>query len=159
MKDNIKIGLLGLGTIGSGVAKILTERVEVIHSRVKCPLSLAQAADLDESKKSCLPDPSVFTTDARSVIESPDIDIIIELIGGETPAKDFIREAITIIIATVVRDLKGVGMNGGVPVVAVVAPAVLVNVPVPAVIVIATNNAVRILWCIVVTASTPRTNK
>lgn len=94
MKDRINIGLIGLGTIGGGVAKILSDKAESITKQVGAPLILRTVADLDETRKSSLPDPSVFTTDAKSILDDPDIDIVIELIGGETPAKDFIQQAI-----------------------------------------------------------------
>ena len=94
MKDKINIGLIGLGTIGGGVAKILQEKADSITKQVGIPLALRTVADLDDTRKESLPDPSVFTTDARSILEDPEIDIVIELIGGENPAKDFIEEAI-----------------------------------------------------------------
>lgn len=94
MKDRINIGLIGLGTIGGGVARILDDKSQSITKQVGIPLILSKVADLDESRKGSLPDPSVFTTDARSILDDPEIDIVIELIGGETPAKDFIQEAI-----------------------------------------------------------------
>lgn len=94
MKDKIRIGLIGLGTIGGGVARILNDKAESITRQVGIPLVLSKVADLDESRKQSLPDPSVFTTDAQSLLNDPDIDIVIELIGGENPARTFIQEAI-----------------------------------------------------------------
>jgi len=93
-RGSINIGLIGLGVIGSGVVKILNEKADRITRQVGTHLVLKSAADLDESRKDTLSDSSVFTTDALSLIENPDIDIVIELIGGETPAKDYIKEAI-----------------------------------------------------------------
>ena len=94
VKDKINIGLIGLGTIGGGVAKILHDKADSITKQVGIPLVLRRVADLDDTRKDSLPDPGVFTTDARSILEDPEIDIVIELIGGEKPAKDFIEEAI-----------------------------------------------------------------
>lgn len=94
MKDRINIGLIGLGTIGGGVAKILNEKAGPITKQVGTPLTLRSVADLDETRKASLPDPSVFTTNVQNIFDDPDIDIVIELIGGETPAKTFIQEAI-----------------------------------------------------------------
>ncbi|MDY6892634.1 MAG: homoserine dehydrogenase [Chloroflexota bacterium] len=93
-RKSINIGLIGLGVIGSGVARILSEKSEFITRQVGIPLVLNRVADLIESRKESLPDPGIFTTDARSILEDPDIDIVIELIGGEIPAKDFINEAL-----------------------------------------------------------------
>jgi homoserine dehydrogenase len=91
----VGVGLLGLGVIGSGVAKILNEKAKDITKQVGLPLVLRRVADLDETKRdSSLIDPTIFTTDARNVIDDPNVDIVVELIGGESPAKDFIREAI-----------------------------------------------------------------
>jgi homoserine dehydrogenase len=94
MKESINIGLIGLGTIGGGVARILHEKADVITRQVGIPLILRSVADLDETRKSLLPDPSVFTTNTKSIFDDPEIDIVIELIGGVTPAKNFIQEAI-----------------------------------------------------------------
>ncbi len=93
-KDSIKIGLIGLGTIGGGVARILHEKAGFITRQLGVPLILAKVADLDESRKQSLPDPGVFTTDANSIFDDPDIDIVIELIGGEKPARDFMERAL-----------------------------------------------------------------
>ena len=95
MRNGISIGLIGLGTIGSGVAKTLTQKADVITKQVGIPLVLRRVADLDETRKeSPLIDPQIFTTDARNILEDPEIDIVIELIGGEIPAREYIREAI-----------------------------------------------------------------
>ncbi len=94
MKNSVNIGLIGLGTIGGGVARILNEKADSITKQVGTPLILRSVADLDETRKESLPEPSVFTTDTQSIFDDPDIDIVIELIGGETPAKNFIQEAI-----------------------------------------------------------------
>lgn len=94
MKDSINIGLIGLGTIGGGVARILHEKAGFITKQLGVPLILAKVADLDESRKRSLPDPNVFTTDANNILDNPDIDIVIELIGGEKPARDFIERAL-----------------------------------------------------------------
>ncbi len=94
MRSSIGIGLIGLGTIGGGVARILHDKADFITKQLGTPLVLKTVADLDESRKDSLPDPGVFTTDANALLENPEIDIVIELIGGEKPAKDFIEKAI-----------------------------------------------------------------
>ena len=91
----INIGLLGCGTVGTGVAKILIENKDLISSRVGAILNLKSVADIDiTSDRGLKFDKGVMTTDSDKVVTDPDIDIILEMIGGETIAKDFILKAI-----------------------------------------------------------------
>ncbi len=89
------IGLLGLGTVGSGVLKGLQENGEVLAERLGAKLVVRKIADIDLSKaKNLNIDPAIMTTDAYSVINDPKIDIIVELIGGMGPAKEFILKSL-----------------------------------------------------------------
>lgn len=91
----IKIGILGLGTVGTGVARMLEEEKDLISSKLGAELEIAKIADLDIEKDRGLTIPRHrLTTDVYSVIDDPDIDIIIELIGGETFAKECFERAI-----------------------------------------------------------------
>ncbi len=94
MKDRIAVGLIGFGTVGTGVAKVLTTNAGVIRQRLGVPLTLAKVADLDlaTDRGITLP-PRVLTANAREVIDDPAIEIVIELIGGYDPAKRFLLEA------------------------------------------------------------------
>ena len=94
MKSRVTVGLIGFGTVGGGVAKILFENAEVIRQRVGVPIDLVRIADLDitTDRGLSLPD-GVLTMDAQSVLQDPDIDIVVELIGGYDPAKHFILTA------------------------------------------------------------------
>ena len=91
----INIGLLGFGTVGSGVAKLLIENKELLTARVGAHLNLKWVADIDtETDRGIrLPD-GVFINDAQRVVCDPEIDIVIEMIGGEGIAKDFMQKAI-----------------------------------------------------------------
>ena len=91
----IQVGLLGFGTVGSGVAKILLENKDVITGRLGAEVNLKWVADLDltTDRGVALPD-GVLISNAMKVLEDPDIDIIVETIGGETNAKKFILKAI-----------------------------------------------------------------
>jgi len=91
----INIGLLGCGTVGAGVAKLLIENKQLLNARVGADLNLKWVADIDiETVRGVqLPD-GVFINDARKVVDDPDTDIIIEMIGGEGIAKDLILKAI-----------------------------------------------------------------
>ncbi len=91
----INIGLLGFGTVGAGVAKILIENADLISSRVGAVLNLKYVADIDvETDRGILLDDGVLITDAHKVADDPDIDIIVEMIGGEGIAKELILKAI-----------------------------------------------------------------
>lgn len=94
-KESIGIGLLGLGVVGGGVAKALVERAEAIATQVGCPLRLRKVLEKDLAKtRASKMAPDLFTTDPAEVIGDPEIDIIIEALGGERPAQDFINEAL-----------------------------------------------------------------
>ena len=86
----IGIGLLGLGTIGSGVFKALAEKEQVIAEAAGAPVVLRKVLE----KRPVDIEPSLLTTDFQQVVSHPDIDIVIELLGGEHPAVDFIRESL-----------------------------------------------------------------
>ena len=87
----IHIGLLGFGVVGAGVAKLLKEKKELLESRIGACLNLKTIADLDiTTDRGVDLTGTQLTTDAMSVINDPDIDIIVELIGGQTVARDFI---------------------------------------------------------------------
>jgi homoserine dehydrogenase len=94
MKE-IQVGLLGCGTVGTGVAKLLIDSSQVIGARLGANLNLKWVADIDiETDRGIQFNEGVLTTDANSVVNDPDIDIIIEMIGGEEIAKEFILKAI-----------------------------------------------------------------
>ena len=95
MKSKIGVGLIGLGTVGSGVVKLLRENAEVISRRLGAEVSLVKAADLDASRAKVLNiSKNIYTKDAREVINDAGVDVVIELIGGYKPAKEFILSAI-----------------------------------------------------------------
>ena len=91
----INVGLLGCGTVGTGVAKLLVDSSQVIGARLGATLNLKAVADIDlETDRGIQFSEGVLTTDANSVVNDPDIDIIIEMIGGERIAKELILKAI-----------------------------------------------------------------
>ena len=95
MKKGINIGLLGFGTVGTGVVRLLLENKAIIDSRIGVPLNLKYIADVDlERDRGIDFDRTILTSDAAKVVDDPDIDIIIEMIGGETIAKDIMLKAI-----------------------------------------------------------------
>lgn len=95
MKKQINMGLLGFGTVGTGVVKMLLENKDIIDARVGCPLNLKYIADIDmERDRGISIDKDILTTDGLQVVNDPDVDIIIEMIGGEDVAKELILTAI-----------------------------------------------------------------
>lgn len=91
----IQVGLLGCGTVGTGVAKLLLERPEVISARLGAELVLRRVADIDTARDRGLRFPEgVLVSDARKVLDDPEIAIVVEMIGGTGVAREFILEAI-----------------------------------------------------------------
>ena len=94
MKE-IKVGLIGFGTVGSGVARILQRNSRLIEKHMGARLVLKRIADVDlQTDRGVKLKPSVLTPRAEEVIRDPEIDIVMELIGGIEPAKTFILRAI-----------------------------------------------------------------
>jgi len=95
VRGPVRIGLIGFGTIGTGVVKVLRSHRAEIARRVGRPLDVVAIADLDTTTDRGIPAaPARLTSDARAVIGDPDIPIIIELIGGYEPARRFVLAAI-----------------------------------------------------------------
>ena len=94
--NEVRIGLLGLGTVGAGVVKILQTRRQMLEERAGARLSLAAIADADLTRPregldlGALP----MVGDAARVLEDPTIQIVVELIGGLEPARTFILRAL-----------------------------------------------------------------
>lgn len=94
-KKTINVGLLGFGTIGTGVVRLLQKNAEVIAHRSGVNLQLMRIADLDTTSDRGVSLPEgMLTNDADAVLTDPQIDVVIELIGGYTPALQFILKAI-----------------------------------------------------------------
>ncbi len=94
MKARIGVGLVGFGTVGTGVAKILLGNRALIQRRVGVPVELVRVADLDITRDRgvSLP-PGMLTTDVGQILDDPSIDIVLELIGGYDAAKRVILDA------------------------------------------------------------------
>ncbi len=95
-KQTVGVGLMGLGVVGGGVAKVLTDKAEVLSRQVGCPLVLKKIkvleADLSRPLAKELGS-KLFTTDDDEFF-SEDIDIVVEAIGGEKPALDYHKRAL-----------------------------------------------------------------
>ncbi|MBE2900169.1 homoserine dehydrogenase [Methanothermobacter thermautotrophicus] len=91
----MNIGLIGFGTIGAGVVEIFNTNHDIIRKKTGMDLRLRRVVDLDiESDRGVEIDPGILSTDADDILEDPEIDIVIELIGGYEPALSFILKAI-----------------------------------------------------------------
>jgi len=94
-KKSITVGIIGFGTVGAGTARILIENGDIIRRRLGAPVVLKTISDLDIKRDRGIPLKGVqLTTKAQDVFSDPDIDIVVELIGGYKPAREFILEAI-----------------------------------------------------------------
>ena len=91
----IQVGLLGMGTVGSGTFNVLRRNQAEIQRRAGRGIEITMVADLDVAKAQSLAGPQVkVVSDARQIIANPDIDIVVELIGGYGIAKSLVLEAI-----------------------------------------------------------------
>ena len=91
----VKIGLLGLGTVGGGTATVLLRNADEIQRRLGRGVEVSHVAGLDIAKQTIVDASKVkLTEDAFEVVNDPDVDIVVELIGGYTLAKDLVMKAI-----------------------------------------------------------------
>ena len=97
MKQSIGIGLLGLGVVAGQVARVLTEKSDTLTEMIGCPLILRKIKvlpqDLERPQAKKMP-AKLLTTSDDEFFNEPDIDIVIEAIGGEKPAVDYIKKAL-----------------------------------------------------------------
>lgn len=92
---NLTIGLLGCGTVGGALVDLLDARRATITARTGVELRIGAIAVRDTAKhQDRLADPSLLTTDSAAVVADPEVDIVIELIGGTDPALTLVRTAL-----------------------------------------------------------------
>lgn len=91
----VGVGLIGLGTIGTGVVKVLARNAQVINQRLGFPLRLVRIADLDTKRDRGVDLAGIrFDDDAQGLIQDPEVSIVVELIGGTDVAKRMILSAL-----------------------------------------------------------------
>ena len=95
MAKTVNIGVLGCGNVGAALVELLRLRADEIELRTGLRLQVAKVAVRSTSKeRAVLLDPGVLTLDAHSVVTDPDIDLIVEVIGGIEPARELISLAL-----------------------------------------------------------------
>ncbi len=91
----VKVGIIGFGTVGAGVVECLIKNGELIGERTGVKPVLTRVADLDiVSDRGVKVPPGILTTDANKVLAGDDVDVVVELVGGTTIAKDFVLKAL-----------------------------------------------------------------
>lgn len=96
MKE-IGVGLLGFGTVGAGVVETLQRNGDLLAERIGVKLVLRRIADVDlDRDRGVQVDRSILTRDANSLIDDPSVDVVIELVGGTTIARDFVLRALNL---------------------------------------------------------------
>lgn len=94
MKDIYNVGLIGFGTIGAGVVETFNRNLNLMEQKVGAKIKLKRIVDLDiKTDRGVAVDKNVLSTNINDILEDPEIDIVIELIGGYEPAKTFILKA------------------------------------------------------------------
>jgi homoserine dehydrogenase len=92
---SIHLGILGFGTVGSGVVKLIQEHKDLLRKKIGAPLCIEKIADLDlTSPRGVMVDSSVLTKDGNEVVEDPRVQIVVELIGGTGAAREFCLKAL-----------------------------------------------------------------
>lgn len=94
MKKVINVGLMGFGTVGTGVTRVLTTNTRTIGQKTGSPVNIKTILVRDLKKKRSVPVDAKLTTDYRDIINDDDIDIVVEVLGGEEPAKSYMLEAL-----------------------------------------------------------------
>jgi homoserine dehydrogenase len=94
-RDEVRVGILGLGVVGGGTFEVLQRNADAITQRVGAPVRVVRVADVDWERERDVDVPEEMrTTDAAEVYAAEDIDIVVETIGGINPATDFVLSAI-----------------------------------------------------------------
>src|SRR4030042_5837624 len=95
-RKSIGIGLMGLGVIGGGMAKALIGKPDTLSREAGSKLVLKKVLEKDLAKHGSLGiERRIFTTQFEELVTNPEVDIVVELMGGEHPAFEYIREALT----------------------------------------------------------------
>ncbi|MGC9457134.1 MAG: homoserine dehydrogenase [Halothiobacillaceae bacterium] len=110
----MKVGLLGLGTVGGGVVNVLARNAEEIARRAGRRIEVVHAAARRlDAPRICPTDGILLTTNPMEVVENPDVDVVVELMGGMRPAGDLIRRALSLGKPVVTANKALIALEGG----------------------------------------------
>ncbi|MEI8356905.1 MAG: hypothetical protein WCH13_00275, partial [Deltaproteobacteria bacterium] len=110
----VRVGLIGWGTIGSGVIRILRERGAELDARLGAPLRLVRVCDLDLDRKREVSVPrGLLTRRAEEILGDPDIDVVVELMGGTGAARTLVLAALAAGKAVVTANKALLASHGG----------------------------------------------
>ncbi|MBS2024145.1 MAG: homoserine dehydrogenase, partial [Deltaproteobacteria bacterium] len=107
----IRVGLLGLGTVGQSVARALLERKDLLARASFAPLVLQRACVRDLSRSRPI-GTDQLTSDPMSVVKADDVDVVVELIGGEEPARTLIEAALSLGKPVITANKRVVSWHG-----------------------------------------------
>ncbi|MBI5206836.1 MAG: homoserine dehydrogenase [Candidatus Firestonebacteria bacterium] len=114
MKTKINIGIIGFGTVGAGTVKVLTDNRELIKTKLGTEILIKKIADKDiKTPRPVKVSSEILTTKPEDILLDPEIDIVIELIGGYSPAKEFILQALKNKKHVVTANKALLAMHGG----------------------------------------------
>ncbi|WP_102345011.1 homoserine dehydrogenase [Bacillus sp. Marseille-P3661] len=95
MEKSISVGLLGLGTVGSGVVQIIEQHQDKLMHQIGCPVEITKIVVKDVHKKRDIDiDPAKLTTDPEEVLNDPSIDVVIEVMGGVEKTRNLVLKAL-----------------------------------------------------------------
>jgi homoserine dehydrogenase len=91
----LRIALLGAGTVGGGVLSLLRENADLLEAQTECRFEVRYVVVRDPAKPRAVPiPPEQLTTDATRAVSDPQVDIVIEVMGGLEPARTLIRQSL-----------------------------------------------------------------
>jgi len=113
-RGTVGIGMLGCGAVGTGVARLLAEHGELIRDRAGVPLALRRIAVRDLTKKrDPVVDPTILGGDPAAVVDDPDVDVVVEVMGGIEPARSLIVRALELGKPVVTANKELLATRGG----------------------------------------------
>src|SRR5918995_1740160 len=112
--EGLRVGMLGCGAVGTGVARLLVEHARPVADRAGVEVALQRVAVRDVSRKrDPTVDPTRISGDAAGVVADPEVDVVVEVMGGIEPARSLILEAIRLGKPVVTANKELLAAHGG----------------------------------------------